>query len=228
LNNNEITGARSVLLNITSGTEEITMDEISEITDYVISASSKDTTLIWGMGSDEHLGEKISVTVIATGFKMNSIPELYVGKKKYDKIPLRDNQKQRGAAGSRGKSNLSDPYQKTLDFTIKDFDESEEYILYDEKRNSDSRDENEQKLAERVRNLKNTHDKMKDEYAPISKNDEIEELENIPAYVRKKLELNNERISETEEVSKYRLTEENDNGGPKIKSDNSYLHDNVD
>jgi cell division protein FtsZ len=55
LNNNDITGARSVLLNITSGTEEITMDEISEITDYVVSAASRDTTLIWGMGSDESL-----------------------------------------------------------------------------------------------------------------------------------------------------------------------------
>ncbi len=81
LNNNDIAGARSVLLNITSGSEEITMDEISEITDYVVSASSRDTTLIWGMGKDDALGEQISVTIIATGFRMNSIPELYVGKK---------------------------------------------------------------------------------------------------------------------------------------------------
>ncbi len=90
LNNNDIIGARSVLLNITSGTEEITMDEISEITDYVVSASSRDTTLIWGMGSDESLGDQISVTVIATGFKMNSIPEIYVGKKQKHIVPLRD------------------------------------------------------------------------------------------------------------------------------------------
>jgi len=57
LNNNDIEGARSVLLNITSGSQEITMDEVSEITDYVVSATSRDTTLIWGIGSDESLGE---------------------------------------------------------------------------------------------------------------------------------------------------------------------------
>ena len=66
LNNNDIEGARSVLLNITSGSEEITMDEVSEITDYVVSATSRNTTLIWGIGSDESLGEDISVTIIAT------------------------------------------------------------------------------------------------------------------------------------------------------------------
>ena len=87
LNNNDITGARSVLLNITSGTEEITMDEISQITDYVVSATSRDTTLIWGMGNDQSPGDHISVTIIATGFKMNSIPELYIGKKQKHMVP---------------------------------------------------------------------------------------------------------------------------------------------
>lgn len=228
LNNNEITGARSVLLNITSGSEEITMDEISEITDYVVSASSKETTLIWGMGKDEELGDRISVTVIATGFKMNSIPELYVGKKHYDKIPLRDSRKQKRDSDSKGRTNISAD-QKTLDFTLKEFDESEEYILYDEENKPKDPDENEKKLTERVRNLKKTHEKLKEAgYMPNSKNDEIEELENVPAYVRKKLVLDDEGISENEEVSKYRLSEDDEKSGPKIRPDNSYLHDNVD
>ena len=90
LNNNDITGAESILLNITSGVDEISMDEVGEITDYVTKTAAKNALIIWGTGTDESLGEKINVTIIATGFETNSIPELYVIKKPYDKIPLRE------------------------------------------------------------------------------------------------------------------------------------------
>ncbi len=155
LNNNDITGARSVLLNITSGTEEITMDEISEITDYVVSAASRDTTLIWGMGNDESLGEQISVTIIATGFKMNSIPELYIGKKEKHKVPLRDpgQEKKRGDYPSN-----AIPHQGALEFGIGDKENPEEYILMENAPDTTPEDQ-EQKMADRVRNLKETHEK---------------------------------------------------------------------
>ncbi len=68
LNDNDITGANYILLNITSGSEEITMDEIDEITEYIQNESGYTADIIWGNGTDESLGEKISVTVIATGF----------------------------------------------------------------------------------------------------------------------------------------------------------------
>jgi cell division protein FtsZ len=228
LNNNDIIGARSVLLNITSGTEEITMDEISEITDYVVSASSRDTTLIWGMGSDESLGEQISVTVIATGFKMNSIPEIYVGKKQKHIVPLRDPGKEK----TRGSRSNVIPGQRSLEFDVKDKEDAEEYILMDQSREI-TPEENEKKMAERVRNLKETHEKLRDRgyLSGTSDNDEIEELENIPAYVRKKIPIDHQKHSEDQEVSRYRLTDEGEdgeNGGPKLKNDNSYLHDNVD
>ncbi len=226
LNNNDINGARSVLLNITSGSEEITMDEISEITDYVVSASSRDTTLIWGMGSDESLEEKISVTIIATGFKMNSIPELYIGKKKKHMVPLRD---PGSKTASREMTPVGGVEQASLDFGIKNGNGSEEYILMEQ--SSDvPQEEKEKKMAERVRILKETHEKMRDRALLTGQgDDEIEELENIPAYVRKKIILDQRKPSEDEEVSRYRLTDDgNENGGPKLKSDNSYLHDNVD
>lgn len=226
LNNNDITGARSVLLNITSGTEEITMDEISEITDYVVSASSRDTTLIWGMGSDESLEEKISVTIIATGFKMNSIPELYVGKKKKHMVPLRDPVNKTAAKEVQPSDGTK---QASLDFGVKNGDGSEEYILM-EQSSDDPSEEKEKKMAERVRILKETHEKMRDRALLTGQgDDEIEELENIPAYVRKKVTLDQRKPSEDEEVSRYRLTDEgSESEGPKLKSDNSYLHDNVD
>nr|MDA3930647.1 cell division protein FtsZ [Prolixibacteraceae bacterium] len=81
LNNNSIKGARNILLNITSGKEEITMDEIGEVTDYVQSRAGYDADLIWGNGVDESLGDNICVTIIATGFSTSSIPEVLANKK---------------------------------------------------------------------------------------------------------------------------------------------------
>lgn len=68
LNDNDITGANYILLNITSGQEEVSMDEIDEITDYIQNESGNTADIIWGNGVDEELGNKISVTIIATGF----------------------------------------------------------------------------------------------------------------------------------------------------------------
>ena len=68
LDNNDIEGANSLLLYISSGTDEITMDEVTEITDYIQSKTKSSAEVIWGTGSDENLAENISVTIIATGF----------------------------------------------------------------------------------------------------------------------------------------------------------------
>jgi len=225
LNNNDIEGARSVLLNITSGSEEITMDEVSEITDYVVSATSRDTTLIWGIGSDESLGEEISVTIIATGFRMNSIPELYVGRKQTHKVPLRDS----GSTGLKDEHSNVIPQQGSLSFGVKDKEDSEEYILMDQSEETDP-ETREKKMAERVRRLRETHEKLRDRgYLSGSGDDEIEELENVPAYVRKKIPIDQQKHSEDKEVSRYRLTDKQEGEeGPKLRPDNSYLHDNVD
>ena len=76
LNDNDITGANFVLLNITYGTDEVLMDEISEITDYIQDQAGATAEVIWGYGHDETLGDKICVTVIATGFETNTaLPE---------------------------------------------------------------------------------------------------------------------------------------------------------
>ncbi|MDA8715474.1 cell division protein FtsZ, partial [Flavobacteriales bacterium] len=62
LNDNEIMGARYVLLNITYGTREVLMDEITEITDYIQDEAGMDADVIWGHGQDEELGDKLSIT----------------------------------------------------------------------------------------------------------------------------------------------------------------------
>ena len=76
LNDSDITGANFVLLNITYGTEEVLMDEISEITDYIQDQAGATAEVIWGYGHDASLEDKICVTVIATGFETNAqLPE---------------------------------------------------------------------------------------------------------------------------------------------------------
>ena len=81
LNDNEIKGANYILLNITSGTEEITMDEIGDITDFIQDEAGLTADVIWGNCTDESLGEKVSVTVIATGFGANSTDSFKLGEK---------------------------------------------------------------------------------------------------------------------------------------------------
>ena len=69
LKDNEIEGARYILLNISSGLREVTMDEVTIITDFIQEKAGLSADLIWGNCIDENLGEKLSVTIIATGFQ---------------------------------------------------------------------------------------------------------------------------------------------------------------
>lgn len=68
LNDNKITGAKNVLLLIVSGSEEITIDEIGEISDHIQVEAGHSANIIMGVGEDESLDGAISITVIATGF----------------------------------------------------------------------------------------------------------------------------------------------------------------
>ena len=69
LKDNEIEGARYILLNISSGLREVTMDEVTIITDYIQDKAGLSADLIWGNCIDESLEDKLSVTIIATGFQ---------------------------------------------------------------------------------------------------------------------------------------------------------------
>jgi len=76
LNDNNIEGAKNILLYITSGTDEVSLDEVVEITEYVQNICGNCGDVIWGNGVDESLGNDISVTLIATGFdNKNKKPE---------------------------------------------------------------------------------------------------------------------------------------------------------
>jgi cell division protein FtsZ len=71
LNDNDIQGAKWILININSaaGEHEFTMDEVETIQNYLLSQAGHNTDVILGMGYDNTLGNKIGITLIATGFE---------------------------------------------------------------------------------------------------------------------------------------------------------------
>lgn len=96
LNDNKITGAKNVLLLIVSGTDEaneITIDEIGEINDFIQSEAGYNANIIMGVGEEEALGEAISVTVIATGFNVEQQAEIVNTEPKKIIHSLEDEQK---------------------------------------------------------------------------------------------------------------------------------------
>jgi len=246
LNNNDIKGARNILLNITSGVSEITMDEISDINDFVQELAG-DADLIWGNGTDENLGDNISVTVIATGFESNTIPELYAHNKKKNKVNLQDNihtqnikpkpSAQHKPIESKSKLNNSTEEfdnaegfsvsQRTIEFDLKterENDFANNYIREREKRKPASKQNNDQ-----LHSINKPQNSYKDLRYKTSDNKlNIDELENEPAYVRRKVNLENE-VKPSQELKISRFTLEDDEvERVKISDKNPYLHDNVD
>ncbi|MEO7922646.1 MAG: cell division protein FtsZ [Chitinophagaceae bacterium] len=71
LNDSEIKGAKWILININSaaGEHEFTMDEVEVIQNYLLSQAGENTDVILGMGYDSTLGDRIGITLIATGFE---------------------------------------------------------------------------------------------------------------------------------------------------------------
>ena len=76
LNDNDIAGAKNILLYFSSNSEnEITMDEMDAVLNYIIQLTGEKTDIIWGMGIDENLGSNLSITLIATGFEAKKIEQ---------------------------------------------------------------------------------------------------------------------------------------------------------
>lgn len=130
LNDNDIAGAKYVLLNITYGDQEVLMDEISDITDYIQDEAGSTADVIWGHGYDESLGDSLSVTLIATGFKQSPVTGFEKAPEKNVQVLEDDNQKE-----------IKEPLSKaTSENTYKEKTEDEPYIKSesDEESNDDT------------------------------------------------------------------------------------------
>ncbi len=231
LNDTDIKGARNILLNVISGTDEVTMDEIGQIIDYVKDCSGINTDLIWGNGSDANLGDKVSVTIIATGFNAASIPELYIRKREIDRIPLSDyvvneNEEEqifvvKDAPSS--KPSMVSPSQRTIEFEIKTGDDEIFRNISRVRRPVDAR-----KANDRVNAIKRTHEELKELKQGNRQSDrEIDELENIPAFKRKQIQINPQKFSDENRVSRYSLSDDEDDQ-VKLSKENPFLHGAVD
>jgi len=220
LNNNDILGARNILLNITSGIEEITMDEIGDITDFVQEKAGNSADLIWGNGVDESLGDKISVTIIATGFSTSSIPEMVINQnheKTYhtlmddslDIIPKAKTEVKSSVENELyGSKNVK---QKTFEFEINAGGHDEFEELYG---TNHSKNEMYNEVAEPVDFTQTTEET-------------VDELENIPAYRRKNSKLFSFKKKVDEKFSRFSISPD-ENNNVVLRDNNSYLHDNVD
>ncbi|QGY43370.1 cell division protein FtsZ [Maribellus comscasis] len=93
LDSNDIHGTKNILLNIISGKEEIKMGEIGDIIETLQEKAGKEADIIWGNGYDESLGDKVSVTILATGFVTNP-NQILQPKKKPEKFDLVEKQEE--------------------------------------------------------------------------------------------------------------------------------------
>ena len=244
LNSNDITGAKSILLNISSGLDEISMDEVGEITDYLNELAAEDVQLIWGTGVDESLEEKVVVTIIATGFEANSIPELYIKSKSRKSVPLSENLTDEGNWQDTI-FEIKDKYlgtyrvdeynnnQRTINFNMQEKGEEQADVNIPD-HNAVNNPVNSEKNAERIRKIKETHSIIKEKGLKNQDvKDNIDELEDEPAYIRRNININNDTYSSKSKISRYSLGDEDDKNDEKkkksiLRDDNSYLHDNVD
>lgn len=88
LNDSDIEGAKNVLLYITSGTNEVSLDEVDEILTIATDACGKTCDVIWGNGTDESIGEALVVTLIATGFNHDSHEKVTATPQKQEMHPI--------------------------------------------------------------------------------------------------------------------------------------------
>ncbi|MDA3952065.1 MAG: cell division protein FtsZ [Bacteroidales bacterium] len=239
LNDNDIKGTENILLNITSGTSEITMDEIGEIADFVNSEVGSSPNIIWGTGMDENLDDNISITIIATGFESNSIPELYSKKTTKKTITLTDSVSEFTKENPiiNTKKDLVDIEddslefdQRTIDFDIKKSRNADcdKFIVLQEPE-SETEVVVETKKSEILKKLNESRERTRERRQDSSNiKDNVDEMECEPAYKRKNLKIDQPIHENDSKVSRYSLKDDEDSNGASLNTSNSYLHDNVD
>ena len=190
LDDNKIQGASDLLVNISYGDEEATMDEYATINEYLQAETGSDANLKCGLCYDENLGRSLSVTVIATGF--NRVEN------RYNAI----------ASNSDVEYNLGG-VNVNENLTPEELDAQKQITIFDSIASSDSQ-----------KDSNPTH-------ANKSGQEGIEKMENIPAYKRRNVTLNEVNHSSEMEISRTSLIEEPESK-PELRTNNSFLHDNVD
>ncbi len=206
LDDNKIQGASDLLVNISYGDEEATMDEYAAINEFLQSQAGRDATLKCGLCFDSSLGNAISVTVIATGF--NRIEDKY-------KTTLGVNEEVEFDLGAvtvseDGMTDEVPQKQTTIFDQLGDYEEDETVAA----------NQKIEQMKQRMKYLRELNESA-------NKENGVEELENVPAYKRKGVNLEDVAHSSEMEISRTSLIEEPEKK-PELRTNNSFLHDNVD
>lgn len=225
LNNHEIYGAKKILLNIVSGEDdEINMNELKNITEYIENSVGNDSKIIFGTSIDQSLGDKIKVTVIASGF--NNLSKNSKSDNKVDDEKASDSQInifEKNIHNSEVKSYSFEKPSSKNDFVQKedqkiifgiedDYNEIDEYEKMEVENTNDKSldyqeelidDDSSDNMYEKYKNEREERIKKYDSSNKI--HNELKESENklIPAFKRKKVNLiddNIENVSENTET----------------------------
>ncbi|TCO04949.1 cell division protein FtsZ [Natronoflexus pectinivorans] len=247
LNNNKIEGAGNILLNITSGKDEITMDEVGQITDYVQDVVGHSASIIWGTGNEESLDDEVTVTIIATGFAYSNMvePTPAVPEKKVTRLEM-DSEGNLSPVGDESPSfvdcedeiEMDDLPPRVVQFSDVDKEREKKIeLLYgkSEKEKRKTSDEDDIFAVDDDVEPLLIDKRSNDSSVSVDPEDlldekRIDEIENVPAYKRRNVRPQNQSssvsVKDEPRVSRFSIT---DNGGkPKISPNNRYLHDNVD
>ena len=308
LKDNEIEGARYILLNISSGLTEVTMDEVTIITDYIQEKAGLSADLIWGNCKDDSLEDKISVTIIATGFQtteqrakdkesvkkislltpeeaplvtpieetVNTFitaketvfsnepvlksqakeaqPDLFadlfnaakaatvtqapedsnsVFHQLQEEEQVKQDEPQAQEAGFEFELKVSET-EFVFDTPIAAVQEEISNVAVEESQPiaevealSADQDKTDESIEEQLRKSKERILRLKDLSMKLRTTNGLQELENVPAYQRKQMNLQQIQHSSESQVSRFTLTSDQD-GETGIRPNNSFLHDNVD
>lgn len=268
LNDNKITGAKNVLLNIASGTEEVLMDELDAIMQYVQSEAGLSADVIFGTTFDETLGNKISVTLIATGFKTAEENKIV-----YHEPVVKNKQMLYETPSATPmispltpvappveEPKVEEKNPADIEFEVKQMSEEDLFPMdpnleisdddfiknkvQDVKSNeaevnflngdvvdhtevetpSASVEEQELMIEKQIQRLK----ELKNLNLAINSPTGIRDLEKEPAYKRRNAKLNDVPHSSESQVSRLSLFEDPVTQKTNIRTNNSFLHDNVD
>ena len=262
LNDNNIKGAGNILLYMASGSEELEMDEVAEITDFIQEEAGLTAEIIWGSGEDDSLEDAISITVIATGFDTQSDVEYSVvgsvnkkekpvvhelGDHNEPETPVAiedtvieeddgmriitrtqtpatsDSQTEGSIRATTTQPAFSPEENKNVIIHSLD-DDVDSYEIAENKHNINKEDPQanidtafKKKADERINRLRGLSH-------TFGATEDLSQVEDTPAYVRRGVSLSETPAADNNDVSRYTLDAETG----EMKSNNSFLHDNVD
>jgi cell division protein FtsZ len=253
LNDNNIKGARYILMNIASGSKEVTMDEIGDITDFIQDQAGLTADIIWGNCHEESLGEKLSVTIIATGFKTRAELGVETEREQKSTKTVHVLDPTANAESKNEEATLADPLEPVLKTEGQPAVAGSELTFEFTFPNAQPQQEaavvapvTEKQQEERVNSVYNLNDtpqedpmddqlrKSKERIAKLKSlsmkigGGNVTDLEREPAYRRRNVKLDSVPHSSESNVSRYTLTGEEEGKKSELRPNNSFLHDNVD